>query len=51
MVRRWGRIANSKVDRLIRAEGLLRPARFPRPRLASARSFSVALPNRRRSTA
>ena len=51
MLRRSGRTVNRKrVHRLMKAEGLLRPAHFPRPRLPSTGSLSAELPNRKWST-
>ena len=51
MLRRSGRTVNRKrVHRLMKAEGLLRPAHFPRPRLPSTGNLSAELPNQKWST-
>ena len=51
MLRRSGRsVSRKRVHRLMKAEGLLRPAHFPRPRLPSTWDLSAELPSPKRST-
>jgi transposase InsO family protein len=51
MLRRSGRTVNRKrIHRLMKAEGLLRPAHYPRPRLPSKGSLSAEVSNQKWST-